>query len=88
MVTFISAFGLSESLSELEPVDSSDPKASSNCVVKGSKRLGRQQQQCHPEAWALSKHSTPRFLLMQPVQKSVLHDLQLTKSALWPHHPQ
>lgn len=79
----------SESLSELEDDDSLlDSKAFCNCEVNDCRILGVQQQHCQLDSCAFSKYSSPRFFFIQEVQNKFLHDLQLTKSPFFPHHPQ
>ena len=88
IVRLFSASEFSESLSELETITSSDPMAFSNSNFNLCKRLGEQQQHCQQEACASDKYASPRLLFTQVLQNNVLHDLQLTKSLLCPHHPQ
>lgn len=87
-VRLLSASELSESLSELETVRSPKPMAFSNSKVNLCRRLGEQQQHCQEEARISDKHASLIFLSTHVVQKNTLHDLQLIKSLLRPHHPQ
>lgn len=82
------SFDSSESLSELDDDSLLEVKAFSNSEVSGCKILGEQQQHCQPEFCAFNKQSSPRFFFIQDVQNKFLHDPQLTKSPIRPHHPQ
>lgn len=88
MEVLISASEFSDSLSELETVVSEDPIALSKSDVNFCRIVGEQQQHCQPEDRTSSIYSSPIFFLTHFVQNNVLHDSQLNKSLLCPHHPQ
>lgn len=79
---------LSEPELELDTIRLLELMAFSNSDVNCCRIPGKQQQHCQPETCTSDKHSSPMFLFMHAVQNKVLHDLQLIKSLLRPHHPQ